>query len=239
MQEIVLNGPGKNALGTPMMQSILGQLDAADGQPILLRGENGALSAGVDLREVAALDAQEMEAFLRMLDQVTRTLLCWPRPSVAVLDGHAIAGGCVIAMACDHRVATANPKLRIGLTEVAVGVLFPPGVWSMLRHRLPPQSIDEIVLGGSLHSPDQALALGLIDRVAQDALEAGRKTLSRLASYDAAVYAETKALLREGVMDIDAKTEQAFLDAAVPVWTSPELRERLLAHLAKVSGKRA
>lgn len=239
MQEIVLNGPGKNALGTPMMQSILDQLDAADGQPILLRGENGALSAGVDLKEVARLDADEMEAFLRLLDQVTRTLLHWPRPTVAVLDGHAIAGGCVIAMACDHRVAQANPKLRIGLTEVAVGVLFPPGVWAMLRHRLPPQSIDEIVLGGSLHSPSQALALGLLDKVSEDALASGRKTLSRLASYDASVYAETKALLREGVMDIEPRTEQAFLDAAVPVWTSPALRERLLAHLAKVSGKRA
>lgn len=238
MTEIVLNGPGKNALGTPMMQSILDQLAAAEGQPLLLRGENGALSAGVDLKEVATLDAAEMEAFLRKLDQVTRTLLHWPRPTVAVLDGHAIAGGCVLAMACDHRVAQDNPKLRIGLTEVAVGVLFPPGVWAMLRHRLPPQSIDRVILGGALHGPKAALALGLVDQVAEDALESGRASLKVLAGYDPAVYAETKALLREGVMNIDPQTEQAFLDAAVPVWTSPALRERLLAHLAKVSGKK-
>jgi enoyl-CoA hydratase/carnithine racemase len=93
--------------------------------------------------------------------------------------------------------------------------------------------------GGALHSPEQALSLGLVDKVTEQALESGRKTLARLASYDASVYSETKAMLRDGVMNIDAETEQVFLDAAVPVWTSPALRERLLAHLAKVSGKRA
>ncbi|MED5374099.1 MAG: enoyl-CoA hydratase/isomerase family protein [Myxococcota bacterium] len=235
MQELVLDGPGKNALSTAMLTDLMERMDRFEGQSLLLRGENGALSAGVNLKEVLAFDHQQMEDFLRLLDAITRRLFHWPRPTVAVIDGHAIAGGTILALACDHRVAQDNPKIRIGLSEVAVGVLFPPGVWDLMKHKLPKQHIDRILLGAQLHGPQQAQALGMVDEISADALASGRATLERLRAYDAAVYAETKATLHAGVMEISEADEQTYLDAVVPVWTSPALKARLAAQLG---GKR-
>src|SRR5689334_8594507 len=101
MFEITLNGPGKNALGTEMMRWILARLDEAAGRPVLLTGAGDALSAGLHLREVAGLDAAGMLAFLRLLEACMSALYLYPGPTVAAVNGHAIAGGCVLVECCD------------------------------------------------------------------------------------------------------------------------------------------
>ncbi|MCP4810634.1 MAG: enoyl-CoA hydratase/isomerase family protein [Proteobacteria bacterium] len=233
MYELVLDGPGKNALGSDMLRSIRDRLDAHPGEPLLLRGENGAFSAGVNLKEIAALDDAGMRAYLELLDEVPRRLFEWPAPTVAVVDGHAIAGGAIIALACDVRIAEDNPKLKIGLTEVAVGVLFPPMIWNMVNHRIPAHALNRVLLGAALVGPKKAAELGLIDEVVTDALAAGKKELARRSSFDGTVYRKTKAMLQDGVLDIDAAQAQAFADEVVPAWTSPELRARLLKALSR------
>jgi enoyl-CoA hydratase/carnithine racemase len=233
MVELVLDGPGKNALGTALLTDLLAQLDAAEGHAILLRGNNGALSAGVNLKEIATLDDAQMAHFLELLDTLTERLYTWPRPTVAVVDGHAIAGGAILMLACDVRIAAPSPRIRIGLTEVAVGVLFPPAVWAMVKKRLPADSLDHVILSAGLFSPEQALQVGLVDALADDALAAGQKQLAIMERYDASTYATTKQMLRGGVMDVSDADKQAFVDNVVPVWTSDALRQRLVAFLKK------
>lgn len=231
--ELVLDGPGKNALSTRMLTSMLERLDAHAGQPLLLRGENGALSAGVDLKEIAAKSEAEMPAYLELLDEVARRLFEWPAPTVAVIDGHAIAGGSVFALCCDQRIAEDNPKIRIGLTEVAVGVMFPPRIWKMMASRIPAHAQARVLLGAALVPPRQAVTLGLADEVVEGALEAGRARLAQLASYDPEVYAKTKAMLTAGLTEVSEEEHQRFLNEVVPAWTSPELRARLAARLKR------
>ena len=93
MVEIRLEGPGMNCLGTTMMRWLLGQLEAAGGQPVLLTGAGRAFSAGLDLKEVAALTPVTAPAFLELLVQTLRTVYTYPAPVVAWVNGHAIAGG--------------------------------------------------------------------------------------------------------------------------------------------------
>ena len=103
--EICLSGPGKNALGSALMKEVTAKVSEAAGRPVLLTGAGDALSAGLDLREVASLDVAGMERFLRLLEAMTDALYTYPAPIVALVNGHAIAGGCIVAMACDWRVA--------------------------------------------------------------------------------------------------------------------------------------
>ena len=230
--ELVLDGPGKNALSTAMLQSMLERLDAHPGRPFLLRGENGALSAGVDLKEIATKSAGEMPAYLELLDAVARRIFEWPAPTVAVLDGHAIAGGAVFALCCDQRIAQDDERLRIGLTEVAVGVMFPPRIWKMMTSRIAANQRPRVLLGAALVPPREACRLGLVDEVVPAALDAGRARLAQLAAYDPEVYRRTKAMLVAGVTDVTEDEHQRFLDEVVPAWSSPELRARLAARLA-------
>src|SRR5579859_1137554 len=136
MIEIVLDGPGKNSLGTDMMTFLLARLEAAGGQPVLLRGAGDSFSAGLNLREVAGLDREGMARFLELLERCMSTLYVYPGPTVALVNGHAIAGGCILALACDHRVAVSRPSVKIGLNEVALGLRFPPRVLAIVRGRV-------------------------------------------------------------------------------------------------------
>ncbi len=233
MTEIVLEGPAKNALGTPMMQALRARLAEAGGKPVLLTGSGDAFSAGLNLVEVASLDAPAMEAFLRLLQDVVHELFHYPAPTVACVNGHAIAGGAILSLACDHTVATSNDRARIGLNEVALGLRFPPRLLEVVRHRLPSHRAAQVLLGAGLHAPAEALRLGLVDEVADDALAVARARLSALAAHPPLAYATTKADLRRGVGAQQPGAEAAFLEEVLPVWTSDELRARIRGFIEK------
>ena len=128
------------------------------------RGET--FSAGLDLKEVAGLDAAGTERYLLLLDDLIDALYGYPGPTVAAVNGHAIAGGCVLAICCDLRVMADDTKLRIGLNEVALGLEFPPKILALARRRISRRWIDRVLLEAGLHAPAAALELGLVDELA-------------------------------------------------------------------------
>src|SRR5262249_11169055 len=136
MKRIVLSGPGKNSLSTTLMQRTLAEIREAGSAPIFLTGDGDAFSAGLNLKEVAGLDADGMATFLRALEDLVKALYEHPAPVVAWINGHAIAGGCVVALCADMRIMTGRDGPRIGLNEVALGLRFPPLTWAMIRSRL-------------------------------------------------------------------------------------------------------
>jgi enoyl-CoA hydratase/carnithine racemase len=231
--EIVMNGPGKNSLGTQMMDFLIAQLREADGKPVLITGAGDSFSAGLNLIEVSQLDASQMKTFLLKLVEMSVALFTYPGPTVALVNGHAIAGGCVIAFACDHRVGAANPKIKIGLNEVALGLRFPPAILSMARYRISPHALEAILLGARLYAPTDAQRLGLLDEVAEDPAPLARLRLEALASHPPAAYAATKLDLRQPVVQITEEEERRFVKEILPVWTAPEIKQRILAALKR------
>lgn len=233
-----LEGPHKNALSTARMEHVLASLAEADGRPVVVVGTADAFSAGLDLKEVAALDVAGMRAFLALLERCMTALYLYPGPTVAAVEGHAIAGGSVIALCCDHRVATDAPKVRVGLNEVALGVRFPPRIMAIVRGRVPAQHWTEVVLGAGLFSPAEALRLGLVDETVPDVegnvLAIAKKRCEALARAPREAYALTKGDLRGSADDLfpDAR-HGAALTAAAEVWASAAVKERLRAVLKR------
>jgi enoyl-CoA hydratase/carnithine racemase len=235
MFEINLRGPAKNALGSEMLGWLLAQLASARGEPVLLTGSRDAFSAGLDLKEVAALDAAGMERYLRLLERCMAAVYLHPAPVVAAVEGHAIAGGCVLAACCDHRVATTDPRARIGLNEVALGVRYPPRVFHIVQQRVPRAAHETVFLGAGLFSPTEARVHGLVDELADDALATARARAEALAAHPRDAYAATKRAMR-GATDADLAPddiEDRWMRDSVAVWTSPALKERVLAVLRK------
>jgi enoyl-CoA hydratase len=231
MIEVVMQGPGKNALGTGMIEFVRGKLREAAGAPVLITGTADAFSAGLDLKELQALDAAGMRAFLDRLEELYSALFTYPGPTAAAVNGHAIAGGCLVALACDVRVCAPEAWIRIGLNEVPLGLRFPPGILRLIRARLAPSALDEVVLGGGLHPPQEALRLGLVDEVREGVLDRARERLRLLAQSPAGAYAEAKRDLR-GTSLRRPEDEEAFTQM-LPRWTSPELKARIAAALEK------
>ncbi len=234
MFEIQMQGPAKNALGTEMMTFLLEKLREAAGAPVLLTGTADAFSAGLNLREVEGLDARVMRTFMELLEATMAALYTYTGPTVACVNGHAIAGGCVLTLACDRRVASTNPKIKIGLNEVALGVRFPPRTLAVVTARVPRSHHEEVILGAGLFSPPGALRLGLVDELADDALTVARARLAALSANPKAAYPATKLDLRGTPQTLCADDLHArLLDDTMGLWLDPALKVKIGAILKR------
>ncbi|MCK6535376.1 MAG: enoyl-CoA hydratase/isomerase family protein [Polyangiaceae bacterium] len=233
MKEIILSAPGKNAINSALMRQIIDELAAAAGEPLLLTGAGDAFSAGLNLKEVLSLDRAGMATFLELLEEMTRALFEYPGPTVALVNGHAIAGGCVLALCCDHRVAPASGKARIGLNEVALGLRFPPRVMKLVKARVPARALGRVVLGAELFDPATALELGLLDELSDDASARAGERLAAFAAHPPDAYARAKHLVRGGVLDVSAAEAASFDRDDLGAWVSDALREKIRQVLAR------
>ncbi len=230
---LTIDGPGKNSLSTAVMQDVIRQARDAGGRPVLVTGAGDAFSAGLNLREVASLDVAGMARFLGLLDDMMDALFDYPGPMVACVNGHAIAGGCVIALCADVRVAVDDLRVRIGLNEVALGLEFPPKIMKLARHRLGRHQIERVLLEAGLYDPRTASALGLVDEVSSSALDRARAVLAALAAHPRDVFTSSKRTLRDGAIALGDADRRYFRETVVPRWTAPAVREKVLAALKR------
>ncbi|HSG98702.1 MAG TPA: enoyl-CoA hydratase/isomerase family protein, partial [candidate division Zixibacteria bacterium] len=157
-----------NALDLEFCRALTEQffsLSETDGA-VILTGRGHIFSAGVDLKRVLADGAPYAREFLAALDELCKTLLTFDRPLLGALNGHAIAGGCVLAQACDFRVM-AQGKGRIGVPELQVGVPMPVYVTEVMRQALSPAHFARVCYRGHTYTPGRALELGLVDALAE------------------------------------------------------------------------
>ena len=230
MVQISLEAPGKNALSRALIDKTLAQVEAGKGEPLLLTGAGDAFCAGLNLKEIASFDARALRSYLEAFDRLVAALYGYPGPTAAALNGHAIAGGCVLALCCDERICTSG-KARIGLNEVSLGARFPPVTMAMIRERLSPQHLDAVVLGAALFDGAEALRLGLVHALSADPVASARAALEHLAANAPHAYAAAKRDLRARTLQL--VPTHGDWDDIVAVWTSAETRRRMQAVLAR------
>jgi enoyl-CoA hydratase len=163
---------------------------------LVLAGRPGAFSAGLDLKAVPGYEPDERKRMVEGINRMALGVYGLPCPVVCAITGHAIAGGFVLAVCGDHRVASSDG--RYGLTEVKVGVPYPQGAIGVVRAELTTAAARILVLGNRLVDAGECLRLGAFDEVAEpDAVVDRAVEVAReLAELPADVYARTKAELR-------------------------------------------
>jgi enoyl-CoA hydratase/carnithine racemase len=132
-----------------------------DSNAIVLTGGGKCFSAGLDLKRMPTLNRDELENLLEIFYGVLKRILDYPCPVVAAVNGHAIAGGAVMTLCCDVAVG-AQKDVKIGLSEVAVGMPLPGLVVELARQRLDPRRLTEAVLFGKLYGWEEALQVGYL-----------------------------------------------------------------------------
>lgn len=231
MVEIRIDGPGKNALGTARMQELLDAVRAADGAPLVITGANDAFSAGLDLKEVYQADLALMEVFLERLTTLLVEVFHHPAPTVAAINGHAIAGGALLALVCDHRIMTTSPRARVGLNEVALGLRFPPRILGMVQRRIDPSHRHEVLLGAGLHGPEDALRLGFADALSDDPLAAAHAWIETVGGYPRDAYTAAKERLNAGADEVGAADDARFREEVLPVWVGETIKSTIAGFL--------
>ncbi len=207
-----------NALGPVVCEQILEALDA-ERCPTVLTGEGRVFSAGLNLIELDGLDRAELAAFLERFSVLMVRALTARYPLVAAVNGHAVAGGCVLAMACDRRVGTRGPY-KVGMNEMAIGLTLPAVVTEILRGKLCAEHAHTVVLGGALYEPEQACQVGLLDELADDA-EAAVDRACALAAELArgeAEFATMKGTLVAPIVERFRQTREALDHCFVESW---------------------
>jgi enoyl-CoA hydratase len=205
---------------------------------VILTGSGSSFSAGVDLFRVVDGGAQYARRFLPVLDDFLRQVLTFPKPVIAAINGHAIAGGCILAAACDYRVMT-DGNGRIGIPELVVGVPFPALPLQIMAARVPDAALRDLIFTGRTVHVDDAKAMGLVDEKCPDGMLMDRA--QEMARKYIAVPARAFALTKEAFYaPIIARTEQlGDVNArVVQEWMEPHTYETIRAYLARTVGKK-
>jgi enoyl-CoA hydratase len=211
---------------------------ASDARAVVLCAEGSIFSAGVDLPRVAGSSTRELAAFLAELSDALAELFLAPRPVVAAVNGHAIAGGAILALACDHRLM-ARGAGRIGVPELAVGVPFPLVPAEIVRYALGDMRAHRAMLGAALCPAERAVEEAWVDELVEPDQLAPRAhaVALELAAAPADSFARTKAILRAPVAERWAAGRAGHDAGTLAAWDSPAVRDAIRAYAARTLRK--
>lgn len=194
---LTLSSGRVNALDVEFLSDVtetVRNLAHSGGPALIITGAGRVFSAGVDLNRVVQGGSAYTDRLVPALSDAFETVFGYPGPTVAAVNGAAIAGGCVLAGACDRRLA--SPDAQIGASEVRVGVAFPVAALEVMRYACGDRA-EEVLLGARNYRGDEAVARGLAHRiVGEDLLGAAVAEAAELSGFPAPAYAHTKAQLR-------------------------------------------
>ncbi len=228
-----------SAMDLELVEALMHELeDTASARAVVLTGTGSSFSAGVDLFRVVNEGADYVRRFFPLLADMIRSLFMLPVPVVTAANGHAIAGGAILLLASDYRLI-ARGKGRVGVPELLVGVPFPASALEVVQFAVPPQHVQSIIYTGRTLLPEEALAHGLVDEVAEPEalLDRAHEVARQLAALPPDAFRLTKQQLRAPACDRADRLGVAFDPAALTAWCAPETHERIREYLAKTVKK--
>ena len=229
-----------NALDVELLRALEQQFRELSAEPpraVVLTGSGKAFSAGVDLVRMVTEGADYADELLRALDGALLALFNAPFPVVAAINGHAIAGGHVLACACDHRMM-ADGKGRIGVPELTVGVSWPTVALEMVRQAYAPNRARELVLLGQTYDAYTALEREYVDGLAApvELMDRSLALAQELGAIPRAAFGSTKAMLNRPALDQIAKLSPERDEEVRLAWRSPETMQIIRDYLERTIG---
>ena len=196
---LTLNRPPANAMNIGLLSELVEALRAVAADPpsaLVIAGQDPFFSGGADLKAVPHYEPAQHRQMVEYINWMAIEAYSLPCPVVGAITGHAIAGGMVLALCADIRIASVGG--RYGLTEIKVGVPYPQAAIMVVRAELPPHAARRLAFGNQLTDADECMALGAFDEaLAPDAVPARALAVARdLGAMPRDVYARTKHDLR-------------------------------------------
>jgi len=227
----------RNAMDQAMWEAFPRLVDRAMADPavrllVVAGAAPGMFCAGADIGEFATAsgDAEWRRRNGAAIRATQVTLARAPKPTVALVDGDAVGGGCGIALACDLRIA--SPRARFGVTPAKLGLVYPLHDTARLVDLVGPAQAKRLIFSAMLIGAAEALRIGLVEQLADDPVAAVAGFAEQVSAASPASQRATKAIVRrivEGAHDDDSASVAGF-DAA---FTGADFAEGVAAFLAK------
>ena len=236
--ELTLRRPPANALNTALVTALKQSLEAevaAGCRAVVLTGLPGMFSGGLDVPELIDQPRAAIHEFWSVFFALCRTLAESPVPVIAAISGHAPAGGAVLTLFCDYRIAVAG-RFRIGLNEVRVGLPVPSTILLALAGVVGQRTAARLAMRGDMPHMEEALGLGLVDElVAAEALmPRAREFAAELAALPPIAMNQTRRVTRSAL--VEALCASSDVEVATAYWFSDETQAQMRALVARLAG---
>lgn len=214
---IAFDDGGANTLNTEVFNGFFEHLDAAESDDsvgaVVIRGRDGFFSAGMDLKWMKEIDRDELGTIGPNMASLAHRIFIFPKPVIAAVSGHAIAGGAIILLACDRSVALEG-SYKTGLNEVALGIPFGGFAMKLAEAHLVPAAFSGGLLHGETYRPERAYEVGYLDELvpAADFDTRVAEVAGRAAELSSFAYTLTKQAMRADLAaEIDAQVQSGEL----------------------------
>ena len=240
--EIRMAHPPVNALSGDFMEELAKALSekATEYRAIVLSGQPGMFSAGLDIVSLTTYNKEQVEKFWRQFFKLLETIAASPVPIAMAITGHSPAGGAVMAIHADYRVMTEG-NYKIGLNEVQVGLVVPPHVQRVLIRLVGKYRAERLMVAGALVSPQEALRFGMVDEV----MDSPEETVTRAVewctlhtSLPPRAMSNTRSFARQDLATNYDDLTQEDVDQFTQAWFSDETQavmRQVVASLGKKS----
>lgn len=231
---------GANALNTTLIAELADHLSELQrcGAPglVLASTHPGVFCPGLDLKALDGGSRALVRDLIGSFNSILRLLVAYPGPTVAAVAGHAVAGGCLLALACDRRVM-ARAGARMGLSEINLGLPVPAGAVAMMLALYQTRAVEQLVLEGDGLGGERAMEVGLVEQLADGAgVEAEAIRLAgQLASRPRPALVTAKEYLRHGLIETMIRRDEEETERFLDHWFLPETQDRLAAVILAMS----
>lgn len=224
-----------NAINEDFIREAHELMDEADADAAIHALVVTSSSPGVNLPSLMGRPGPEMRTFYAALTGLVRRKVAYPKPEVYALNGHTIAGGCMMALAGDYRVMATGP-FAFGMMEIDVGLAAPIGVVEMLRHFLGGRNAERVLFSGERFTPENALFLGLVEELVEPAqvMDRALAQARSLAQKPSADYRRLKRYSREALAARMHALNDAHLDELVDQWFSEDTQRLVEAAVQRM-----
>ncbi len=208
---------------------------------IILTGQEGFFSAGLDVLELFHYNQIEMKQFWTDFTDMIVDLIQFPKPIIAAISGHSPAGGCILAICADYRIMIKSERYRIGLNEIPVGIVVPQAILEIYGFWLGKGKAYQALMEGKLFTTQEAYESNLLDVLVEDGnelMEKAEKQMKFYLSFPEKVWQQTKKNLRNELIKKSVVSESEKEDTLAE-WWNPKSRAALEKLVNRLSSKKA
>ena len=226
---LTLNRGKVNPLNGEVVDELLSSLKSIEGDDsvnaVILTGHGKFFSFGFDVPELLTYSKKTFSDFISRFTDLYSYMFLYPKPVIAAINGHAIAGGCMLAITCDHRIMVSE-KAKISLNEIDLGVPVFSAITEILRFCVGSQNAAEILYSGALYAAEGAHALGLVNEIVTpaDLMNTAAKSASEFGRKPGPAFSGIKSLLRRPVLDGISQKENESIQTFIDTWHSETAR---------------
>jgi len=236
---IHLGNSGPNLLTLQKQEKIKKELNYSECKAVIILGNNKIFSAGLNLKDLINGEKKDVLAIFNSLSDLLTKIREFPGPTFSIVSGHAIAGGCLLAMACDYRYGVFGFH-RMGLNEMAISLDLPMSILSVITQNVGRENLFEVATQCKMYFPWQAKKKGLINEYIFNPL-LGKKKLTEMALNRAKKMAkfyidagEPFCRLKRSLNHGDETDEETLINN----WFSESTQQKVKSVYKKISNKK-